>query len=438
MQRAFLSLTLLIGGCQKAPPVAAASEDIAATAPAEAPVVPETVDTELLLWEVEKDGVKNHLFGTCHLPIPLDYALPPAHQPALSNARVVVTELDMSHLDPLQIMGQIWDPNYSLSESLGQEAWRALLFRSRPTMPATMLEHMPPWITMVITGLQPTAAPRGSHIPALDAAIQAEALTHGATGMALETFEEQIAVMTGFNDEILVQLREASQGETTEEQDLEKEAIDLACLYGDTGALEGLLKNPVHAESMGRLLDVRNDNWMPKIEAQFTDGDVFVAVGAAHMFGERGLIRQLEDKGYQITRQRGQRSGEAPWVPGPSPFKGIAPQVGPVNEAALENWSFVLTKMLTPAVCADTNPMRACLIPTQSACEERLETAVPLCVTQWADKLPQGDALIEDTVQAQIAGCVSADLMIGAITGSGISEAPECAPIRDAMKQAGG
>ena len=51
------------------------------------------------------------------------------------------------------------------------------------------------------------------------------------------------------------------------------------------------------------LLVERNRNWMPKLLQMMDTKEVeFVLVGAAHLVGEEGLIKQLEDRGYQITQ----------------------------------------------------------------------------------------------------------------------------------------
>ncbi|NCG18732.1 MAG: hypothetical protein GWP91_06945 [Rhodobacterales bacterium] len=441
MTRVSFGLLLALVACQKAPtqPTVAGQAQAPIKTPATAVDVP-MATSELLLWRVEKDGVSNHLFGTCHLPIPLDYALPPAQQPPLTDARLVVTELNMSQLDPMQIMAKLYDPSYSLSTQLGPEAWRSLLFRSRPALPATMLEHMPPWTALVILEMQDATPPPEKAPPKyafLDAAIHGEAVESGADSAALETFEEQLAVMNIFNEQSLLQLQQKTRGEPSPQKEAEMDAIIQACLYSKSAPLEALLQDEAYAASMGDLLDVRNNNWMPKLEAMFADGGVFVAVGAAHMFGKSGLLTQLKANGYTLNRLSAERAVDPPWKPDPTADKPPFDEGGPVDEAAVERWSYVLTNMLTSAVCSDQNPMVSCLVETQELCTESVQKSVPLCVSQWADQLPQGEALISDVIQAQVAGCVSADLMISAISGPGISEAEACAPIRQAMEQAG-
>jgi uncharacterized protein YbaP (TraB family) len=52
-----------------------------------------------------------------------------------------------------------------------------------------------------------------------------------------------------------------------------------------------------------RLLVERNRNWMPKIESFFSrPGRTFIVVGAAHLVGPDGLLRQLRDKGYLVEQ----------------------------------------------------------------------------------------------------------------------------------------
>jgi uncharacterized protein YbaP (TraB family) len=48
------------------------------------------------------------------------------------------------------------------------------------------------------------------------------------------------------------------------------------------------------------LLDQRNDNWGRKMPAVLSPGQTFIAVGAAHLGGKRGLINILEAQGFTL------------------------------------------------------------------------------------------------------------------------------------------
>ena len=48
----------------------------------------------------------------------------------------------------------------------------------------------------------------------------------------------------------------------------------------------------------------RNESWIPMLEAMFAEGDAFVAVGAGHLRGKRGLVERLRERGWSVTNVR--------------------------------------------------------------------------------------------------------------------------------------
>ena len=48
------------------------------------------------------------------------------------------------------------------------------------------------------------------------------------------------------------------------------------------------------------LLTDRNKNWIPKIKNFINDKPSFIAVGAAHLGGELGILSLLRDQGYTV------------------------------------------------------------------------------------------------------------------------------------------
>lgn len=49
------------------------------------------------------------------------------------------------------------------------------------------------------------------------------------------------------------------------------------------------------------LLNTRNKNWIPVIQGLITDQAVFIAVGAAHLPGDLGVINLLKEQGFTLT-----------------------------------------------------------------------------------------------------------------------------------------
>ncbi|MCG6882415.1 MAG: TraB/GumN family protein, partial [Silicimonas sp.] len=56
----------------------------------------------------------------------------------------------------------------------------------------------------------------------------------------------------------------------------------------------------VFDEMMQSILEDRNAAWEPKIVALVEGKDAVIAVGAAHLSGESGVLRALERAGYQV------------------------------------------------------------------------------------------------------------------------------------------
>jgi len=49
------------------------------------------------------------------------------------------------------------------------------------------------------------------------------------------------------------------------------------------------------------LLDNRNKNWIPVIEKEMATQPIFIAVGAGHLGGKKGVIYLLRKNGYKVT-----------------------------------------------------------------------------------------------------------------------------------------
>jgi len=91
----------------------------------------------------------------------------------------------------------------------------------------------------------------------------------------------------------------AGQGETGGDSMIQ------AWRYGDADALNRMLQESFRDfPSLGRrLIDVRNRNWIPKIEGYLRSGKTyFVVVGGGHMGGPNGLLAMLRERGYKIEQ----------------------------------------------------------------------------------------------------------------------------------------
>jgi len=74
-------------------------------------------------------------------------------------------------------------------------------------------------------------------------------------------------------------------------------------LSGDLNALLNLMEtnSPEIKKYDDLFLVNRNTNWIPVIMNEINKQSSFIAVGAAHLGGQTGILQLLANKGYTIT-----------------------------------------------------------------------------------------------------------------------------------------
>jgi uncharacterized protein YbaP (TraB family) len=120
--------------------------------------------------------------------------------------------------------------------------------------------------------------------------------------IGLETIEEQL----GFFDEIPMASMAEMILETIRNQEEEKEnTLKLMEFYSKEKVDKLIPLLEKQSVEIMNFEDVflynRNKAWVPKIEKEIKNKACFVAVGAAHLFGKKGLIELLRAAGYTLT-----------------------------------------------------------------------------------------------------------------------------------------
>jgi uncharacterized protein len=114
-----------------------------------------------------------------------------------------------------------------------------------------------------------------------------------------ETIAEQMAII----DQAMTQ--EYFVASLDGQSDLKSE-LDSLMTYYKTENLDQIsrlmYKNDTNSEAFVRLLlHQRNQNWVAQIPDKIKDESTFIAVGAAHLIGEHGLVQLLRNEGYTVT-----------------------------------------------------------------------------------------------------------------------------------------
>ncbi len=273
------------------------SED---TADKTAEVAPDkAVDTskniaDPFFYKVEgPDGASGHILGTMHMGVDAESELPPRVWKALLAASALIIEADIT--DVSMASGLMLPMGESLRDMLGEEDWKLLEEKLGPGT-AKMMAAMKPAAAAAFIGMKdlPKTLP-------MELALLTKAGDNDIKLDYLETAAFQIRLLTKIMDIDFLKhmLRNSKPEDSTELLDLyragDEEALLAAILKPDAWGQD-------FDTNIEAMLYKRNDDWIPKLEKLFAQKNVFVAVGAAHLVGPRGVLASLRKKGYTALR----------------------------------------------------------------------------------------------------------------------------------------
>ena len=261
-----------------------------------------------LLWRIEKAGsAPSHLFGTVHLADARVTTLPDAVRDALNAARSFAMEvsLDQSNIATLAAR-MVYLDGRDLPGVAGAALFRKIVpLTAGLGMPAEMARLFKPWAMVLLLQMPPQDASR-----VLDFVLHRMAVEQGKVLSYLESVEEQVGAFEGMSDREQVALLEHAV-ETHHELKAQTEKMIQAYLQRDLRRMWEIGESeiaqrpelrPLKQVFDQRLLYDRNTRMVERMQPQLKAGAAFIAVGALHLYGDRGLLSLLARDGYRVTR----------------------------------------------------------------------------------------------------------------------------------------
>ncbi|PZO81863.1 MAG: polysaccharide biosynthesis protein GumN [Mesorhizobium amorphae] len=271
-----------------------------------------------VLWRIEKEGGKpSFLFGTMHLSDPRVLDLSPAVWSALDEADTVAIEttdmLDQKKIaaammsDPALTMFTDGTTLFSLVSPEDRKVLEDGL--KRIGIPPFSVSKMKPWVLATVIAIPPCERARqASGARVLDLMVAEEAAKAEKPVVGLESAADQIRAMTSLPMEYhlsgLIESLRLGEGveDVFETMIVMYEAGEMGMFGPGLKALfPGALGDLNQHGFQERIIDARNVTMakgaVPLIEA----GGAFIAVGALHLPGEKGLVSLLREKGYAIA-----------------------------------------------------------------------------------------------------------------------------------------
>lgn len=264
------------------------------------------------LFEVLRAGEPpSHVFGTMHSNHPSVLQLSPAATKALKASRALLVEaLQNAELDQTLAQEMVLSDGRKLGDIIGPDLLAQVNEAAQDYgLPAANLGILRPWAVMFIFSVPKSEMDRElSGQKALDEALQSYATKQGKTVIGLEKAIELTSFLSGLSDADQAAMLRMT---LLHHDNIEEIFNDIreAYLRGDLDKLHAMSREISAGEDPRlndlferELIDARNARMVERMMPEIRQGGAFVAVGALHLSGERGILRLLENAGYRIRK----------------------------------------------------------------------------------------------------------------------------------------
>jgi uncharacterized protein YbaP (TraB family) len=260
-----------------------------------------------VLWRVMREGVAaSHVYGTIHVA-DARLELPPPVLKAFAGAKTLMLEfLADAYSKERFLEAAMFRDSQTLEQKIGAEDFERAFEHLRPIgLSREFVNKLKPW--GVLLNLR---NPGGADGSPLDAQLLERARARRMPLDQIEGVEEQIFTFDEFPMASQVALLKHSLAHREELLQLSARTLD-AYLDADLAAIwrlreEFVQRHPriaAHQAVMTkRVLYDRSVVMAFRMQRQLRRGGAFVALGALHLYGDKGVLALLEEDGYTASR----------------------------------------------------------------------------------------------------------------------------------------
>ena len=277
-----------------------------------------TENSQALLWKIERNGgPASYLFGTVHLTDERVTRLSPAVEMALGEARTIALEVsDLSEQATATVLAKsaplvMFTDGRRLDRMLSDAEYETVKkIVARSGMPADLAALFRPWIVTMILSVsdcERAKVQQGARV--LDMRIAEIGKERGLQVVGLETIPDQLEALAAVPEPQQLDMLRASLKFAHRTNDLMETLVQL---YLDRKIAVAMPFQIALARRVGigdvafagfqeKLLVERNEKMRTAAEPLLEAGGLFIAVGALHLPGKKGLVALLREAGYTLT-----------------------------------------------------------------------------------------------------------------------------------------
>ena len=260
-------------------------------------------DDNTLLWEISGKGLKqpSYMFGTFHILCKDDIKFSTNLQTALKESSEVYFEMDLD--DPANTLGGMFFMNMKnktlkdlyTPDELGKVS---KFFKDSLKMDISFFSKMKPMMleALLYPRMMPCKTPSGVEMELMTIAKKEKKEIKG-----FETIEFQSSVFDSIPYEVQAKAL-LKDIDSTEKYKVYFNKMVSIYKNQETGKLAQLMADTTFSggENDDVLLKNRNENWVKQLKNILKERNIFMGVGAAHLFGKDGLIVLLKKEGYTV------------------------------------------------------------------------------------------------------------------------------------------
>lgn len=264
------------------------------------------------MWKIEGSSNRIYLLGSVHVLRREDHPIPTAIEEAYEDAEILIMEVDMDDLDPIEMASDVnelgvIDDGGSLQEYMGPDLYtEAAEYASKLNIPIEMLAQSEPWLAAITVEQMMLLRIGFNPEYGIEFHLSAKAGEDKKEIHGFETAREQLEILDGLSPTAQRSLLiETFRQSLNIEQELEL-LID-AWRHGDVGFIEKnlLAEMQQYPELYKTLVVARNEAWVERIKSLTAEKDDYlVVVGALHLVGEDGVPALLSEIGISADQLR--------------------------------------------------------------------------------------------------------------------------------------
>ncbi len=273
---------------------------------------PQSTGHPISMWQINGASNRIYLLGSVHVLRQQDHPIPTAIEKAYQDAEILIMEVDVDDLDPIEMAGMVNELGVikdggTLQEIMGPSLYdEAADYASQLDIPFLMLAQTEPWLAAIT--IEQMMLLRIGFNPeyGIEFHLSAKAGEDNKEILGLESVREQLE----FLDKLSLSAQRSLLIQTLRESLNIEENLDLlinAWRHGDIDFLEEnlLVEMQRYPELYRTLVVDRNEAWVERIRNLIGgQDDYLIVVGTLHLVGDDGVPALLSEIGITTDQLR--------------------------------------------------------------------------------------------------------------------------------------